>query len=463
MSIHFYKLIIVVTLFVLWGCDGVVPTDESKDAIRIVVVSDTHLMAKELLIHDGTAFQDYLASSKKLVDYSQVLLDQFVLNVMSMSPKPDLVLITGDLSKDGELVSHEYVKKKLDVLKQGGIPTLVVPGNHDWGKRSKAVCYDGETTTKATTCVRFGDNDNSLEKIYADYGFCSCYKNVQNETELLPIGVERESAQSTLTYACEPISGLVVIGIDTGRDAVISDATLDWVCVKSEAAVNAGKKVIAMMHYPLIPHISGSSHVLYPSKEADTGFGYETVRNRLADAGIRCILTGHYHNTDIAKDWNADLTRPIYDVLTGSLIVYPCSYRVLTFTDNMNTLSIATKRIVEAGNSLTGLAFSQEIAKSRLLQPGIQTEIVEGLVSAGLNDDAAAMAAPSITDAYVFHAEGNENENEKAQSLRTKLNGLLNSVPSYLDMMNSMLLDLSNMGDADRENTTNDLTLVLSL
>lgn len=459
MSIHFYKLIIVVALFVLWGCDGVVPTDESKDAIRIVVVSDTHLMAKELLIHDGTAFQDYLASSKKLVDYSQALLDQFVLNISQMSPKPDLVLVTGDLSKDGELVSHEYVKKKLDILKQGGIPTLVVPGNHDWGKRSKAVYYDGETTTTATTCVRFGDHDYSLERIYADYGFCSCYQS----GTMLSVGVDRESTQSTLTYTCEPITGLVIIGIDSGKDGGISETTLDWVCAKAEAARKAGKQVIAMMHYPLIPHISGGSHVFYPSKKDDTGFGYEIIRNRLADAGIKCILTGHYHNTDIAKDWNADLTRSIYDVLTGSLIIYPCSYRVLTLTDNMNTLSITTKTIVDADNSLTGLPFSLEIAKSRLLQTSIQATFVNDLVSAGVNDDAAAIAAPFIADSYVFHAEGNENENPRAQSLRTKLNGLLISVPSYLDMMNSMLLDSSNMGDAERENTTNDLTLDLSL
>lgn len=35
-----------------------------------------------------------------------------------------LVLITGDLTKDGETVSHEYVVKKLDELKAAGIMTL---------------------------------------------------------------------------------------------------------------------------------------------------------------------------------------------------------------------------------------------------------------------------------------------------------------------------------------------------
>lgn len=454
-----FTLFFAVTLLFLGGCDAVVPADDGlEDAVRIVVVSDTHLMAEALLAKDGSAFQDYLASSKKLVDYSQALLDQLVSDVLAMSPKPELVLITGDLSKDGEQVSHEYVKQKLDILKQGGIPTLVVPGNHDCGKRSKAVYYDGETTMAATTCVRFGDRDNSLEKIYADYGFVTCYQNGTASS----VSVERESAESTLTYACEPVAGLVVIGIDSGKDGGISEATLDWVCARAEASRDAGKQVIAMMHYPLIPHIAGGSHVFYPSKKNDTGYGYEMVRNRLADAGIRCVLTGHYHNTDIAKDWNADLTHSIYDVLTGSLIVYPCSYRILTFRDNMHTLSIDTKTITEAGNSLTGIPFSQDIAKSRMLQTSIQAEIAEDLVSAGMKEDAARIAAPFFANAYVFHAEGNENENLKAQSLRTMLDGMLSGVPSYLDIMNSMLSDVSNMGDADRENRTNDLALVLS-
>ena len=38
------------------------------------------------------------------------------------------------------------------------------------------------------------------------------------------------------------------------------------------------------------------------------------VRNRLADAGVQVVpLTGHIHISDnVAKDYNADLTRVLY-------------------------------------------------------------------------------------------------------------------------------------------------------
>lgn len=65
--------------------------------------------------------------------------------------KPDLVLITGDLTKDGEQLSHQYVISKLDELRDLGIKTLVIPGNHDRWASGDAVYYDGDETRKAET------------------------------------------------------------------------------------------------------------------------------------------------------------------------------------------------------------------------------------------------------------------------------------------------------------------------
>ena len=167
---------------------------------KIVVISDPHVMAEELLVNDGSAFQKYLSSRRNMVDYSVAIFEQIIDEIETMSPKPELVLFLGDLSKDGELVSHQYVKSKLDELKYAGIPSLVIPGNHDYGKRSNGVYYDGDSTYPAANCVRFGTGENSLETIYADYGFKTFYKGAAIVSE----PVERESEESTLTYACEP-------------------------------------------------------------------------------------------------------------------------------------------------------------------------------------------------------------------------------------------------------------------
>ena len=288
---------------------------------KMVVLSDPHVMAPELLVSEGTAWTTYLNGQRKLVDYSQRLFDNMIVRI-KRNLRPGLVLISGDLTKDGEQVSHEYVTSKLDELRAIGIKTLVIPGNHDRGSNSDAVYYDGESTTAATVAT-----NEWFATQYANYGY----------------GVSSEREGTTLTYACEPITGLVVVGIDSGTDGNVSETTLNWVVEKATAARTSGKKVIAMMHHPLIPHFTGVDNFVSTAVVAS----YETVRNTLADAGIRVVFTGHFHTSDIAKDWNADKSREIYDVNTGSLISYPCDYREVTMSADFTDMDITTGRIAD--------------------------------------------------------------------------------------------------------------------
>ena len=403
------------------------------DNHKIVVIADPHVMAPELLTNtSNTDWTTYIAGSRKLIDYSKALFDQTV-NDIKMVEKPELVLIVGDLTKDGEKLSHDYVKGKLDELKTAGIPTLVIPGNHDLDT-SDAKVY-GETTTDAAIYTK-----DQLATLYADYGFGSA---------------EREA--TTLTYACEPISGLVVIGIDSGKSGVLSETTLNWVCTKATAARAAGKQVIAMMHHPLIPHITGGDMFVETVSVANSA----NVRNRLADAGIRTIFTGHFHTSDIAKDWNADKTETIYDVTTGSLCSYPCDYRVVTLNPAMTEMSIETNSITSAGAPLGGGDnFTSSIANTRLTT--VMTKIItDKLTAANFNSYLVQMAAPLLVNAYIYHAEGNEDENADAQTLLGTLNMALSNKPAYQTLVNSMLQDKSNYG-TDREDQTNDRMLTVS-
>ena len=54
--------------------------------------------------------------------------------------RPDLCLVTGDLSEDGSVASYEQVRDALAVL---GLPVYVVPGNHDAADAMRRVFADG--------------------------------------------------------------------------------------------------------------------------------------------------------------------------------------------------------------------------------------------------------------------------------------------------------------------------------
>ena len=400
----------------------------------IVVLSDPHVMAPSLLVSEGKAWTNYLAGQRKLVDYSQPLFDMMIAKIKD-DIRPDLVLITGDLTKDGEQLSHEYVIGKLDELRAAGIQTLVIPGNHDRSKNSNAVYYDGDKTTPADVAT-----NDWFATHYADYGY--------------GLGSEREA--TTLTYANEPILGLVVIGIDSGTKGVVSETTLNWVVEQATAARANGKRVIAMMHHPLIPHFVGLENFV----ETAVVGNYETVRNALADAGVNVVFTGHFHTSDIAKDWNADLSEEIYDVNTGSLISYPCDYRLVTLRAGLSELAITTGHIPE----LTSGDDFAETAKARL------NKSMQNKISA--KGRAYALVAPLAADAFIIHAEGNEPDNENTADVLSGLEmaAILGAqligaekAEALKNMAYSMLQDKSQYGVAERENVTNDLTLRIKL
>lgn len=413
----------------------------SNGGQKLVVLSDPHVMAPELLISEGKAWTSYLKGQRKMIDYSARLFDEMVSRIKN-DLHPNLVLITGDLTKDGEQLSHAYVKAKLDELRSEGIQVLVIPGNHDLNNPN-AVSYDGAETT----AVEVATNDWFAAQ-YADYGY----------------GPSSEREASTLTYACEPIEGLVVIGIDSGKKGELSSATLDWVCDKASKASSEGKRVIAMMHHPLIPHVTHAETLVRTYVIKD----FDTIRQALIEAGIKVIFTGHFHTSDIAKDFNDGLTREIYDVNTGSLISYPCDYREVTLSDDLSELRLTTSHITSLPNDDT---FSSDYAKE-CLHSAVK-QMVKEIAKAKVRKEAGSLGVKLMTkkinkvstaaaDAFIIHAEGNEGQVDTSDIMES-FEQIFQMVKGSREMCESMLQDKAPYGIEGRENVTDDLNLSISL
>ena len=410
---------------------------------KIVVLSDIHVMAPSLLVNNGPAWKNLLDADRKLLDFSRPLFDEAVERIKTIQPK--LVLITGDLTKDGETVSHEYVVKKLDELKAAGIMTLVIPGNHDIDRGDAAVAYDGGNTT-----VVASPSLDEFASLYADYGY----------------GAGSVFDGLSKTYCCEPVDGLVIVGINSGKYASISSETLDWVCKQASAATAAGKKIVVMMHHALNLHITNSD--LFASTSVIDRS--DEIRQRLIDAGVRVILTGHFHTSDIAKDFNESLTEPIYDIATGALASYPCDYRELTFSKDLSELKVETGHITSIeGNS----EFTPYVAKERLHASVLRTVKEVGLaklrekygaLGAAAFESTIKSLAKEAANAYIIHAEGDEHKVDTEKLLALFTGDLINKViPGCHDMICSMLKDLSPYGVEGRENQTDDLSLTIDM
>lgn len=95
---------------------------------RIMVIADPHVLPQSVIATEAN-FDDYMAKQRKMVDLSEPIWN--TLMDTAMKYHPDLLLIPGDLTRDGEPEAHALVSNSLAQLAQAGIPSIVVPGNHD--------------------------------------------------------------------------------------------------------------------------------------------------------------------------------------------------------------------------------------------------------------------------------------------------------------------------------------------
>ncbi|MDD4968591.1 MAG: metallophosphoesterase [Paludibacter sp.] len=353
----------------------------NNEGIKIAILSDIHVMDPSLLLKDGPAFQEYLAKDPKLLKFSTEILLVTVYKIIAQ--RPDLVLIPGDLTKDGEKISHETVTRILNLLTLHGIKVLVTVGNHDVNN-PEALRY-----VKDKTFLVPNVQANRIPIIYANIGFKNAISRDPN----------------SLSYVNEPINGLWIITIDANKyyqntttnevGGIIKPETMTWIKNQLAEAQSKGKNVIGMMHHGLILHYAAQNQV-DPGYVVDDS---DNSANELMDAGMKIILTGHYHATDITKrEHNGKF---IFDVETGSTLNYPCTYRMLTITGNKYSFKRQTT------TDLMGKGFDK-YAKTFLSShlDGYFTYVL--MNSYGVSEENATGFAPYFRDAAMAHFAGDE-------------------------------------------------------
>ena len=296
----------------IWTCilSFLLVAPSSVAQVQIAVVSDVHVMSPSLLKEDGKAFTEYISQDRKMLRESASLLNAFTDSILHSSVK--YLLIPGDLTKDGELVSHRYlIDNCLSRLKDAGITILVVPGNHDVNN-PHAVEYQGDNKTRVATISR-----SDFAQIYNDYGYGQA--------------ISRDTASLSYVYQLTPRLRILALDAtesdqnDFNKDICVTPgrlrpATLLFIKEQLANAKKQGITVIGMMHHGLLEHWQYQNKMI-PGYVIDNNL---PIASMMYNEGLRVMLTGHSHAQDITQ------YKGIYDVETGSLVSYPSPYRLIT-------------------------------------------------------------------------------------------------------------------------------------
>lgn len=331
--------------------------------LRIAVMSDLHYLSPDM-IADTEDFEHAFNSDRKLLKESSSVLREMLERVRA--DKPDILLVSGDLTKDGEQECHAALAKQLQQLQQDipGLKIYVINGNHDI--RNYNAKNFNTPDGKAVPATRTHPED--FKRIY-DFVY-------SDPTVIATFTPAAGNEAGSLSYVARPVEGLTIVAMDTCRyskentsngtdehetSGAISADLEKWVIEQTAAAKARGDLVIGLEHHGLVPHFDVEPTIL-PMYLVN---GYERIAQEYADAGMSAVFTGHMHAVDIAA-MTTKAGNTFYDIETGSALTYPCPIRFVdlrrsTVGGETNTyMSVSTKTHIGPINytdPATGVAY----------------------------------------------------------------------------------------------------------
>lgn len=277
--------------------------------LSIVVVTDLHFLDASLF-DLGSAFIKYSsAGDGRNLRYNNEIVDAFVSRMIET--KPDILIVSGDLTNNGEKVSHEKLAEKFKLIEAGGTRVYVIPGNHDimnaWARE-----FNGDKQIKIDS-ITWTD----FPKIYQDFGYDEA--------------LMRDKV--SLSYVATPSEDLWLLMLDTNHyskgdrvwqpysNGSLQMETMDWIKTVAELAKSQGARILTVMHHNLLSH-----NDLFTGYTLDNSYDVKTLFHEL---DLNLVLSGHLHVQDIRVDPFSD--EPLTDIVTQALPMYPFQYGTLRY------------------------------------------------------------------------------------------------------------------------------------
>ena len=241
------------------------------------VISDTHLITDSLHDHGQAFSQMQKTSQGKDLYYQETALSAFVR--MAQKKKPTAIIVTGDVTFNGERVSAEKFADIFKPLEETQL--LVLPGNHDiydgWARefRGKKQYYAGQISPRMWRNI-----------------FKTSYKNA--------VSVDDKS----LAYSVQLNPNYLLILADSNEygkeESTTAPATAGflgreqrrWIKAQLQYASENNLQVIFCMHHNLYAH----------NPAVNKGYvvdDYRELRKLLAQYNVKLVFSGHIHAQNI--------------------------------------------------------------------------------------------------------------------------------------------------------------------
>ena len=287
---------------------------------RVMVVSDLHYLAKELYEGSDLFLRALRSGDGKLTQYGDELLD--ALEKTALREMPDALIVSGDLTFNGEKASHQALAERFERLRQAGVPVWVIPGNHDINTGAAR----GFTNTGWYSAEGVAEAD--FASIYADFMLYD------------PAGVQFSYAvplNDSLWLAMTDVSFYQGWAQTFGLFNAGHREWLEGVLIR---AGETGAEVITVTHHSLIAHTDFM-------RDSYQMMGYETMLSLARQYEVRLNLSGHLHIQHIAREGD------IADAALGAFCLWPHRYAMVTLRDDGSLAYEA--RSLDAGDLPEGL------------------------------------------------------------------------------------------------------------
>ena len=277
----------------------------NKDEINIVVTSDLHFLSKTMVEEGSNLLEENYFGDGRIICYNEELIDAFIYQMIK--EKPDVVIITGDLTFDGSYQNHLELSKKLKELIYCEIRVLVIPGNHDINNpASKKYLNGGLEKAKYLSAKEY-------EEMYYNYGRGNAINKDQNSYSYF-YQISDTLGVLMLDSNCYSENG------DTSKtymNGYIKEETLKW--IDNVLKYYKNLDIIAASHHNLFTH----STMFKSGYQIDN---YDKLKDLLEKYNVKLYLSGHMHIQHFNNDDN------ITEILTSALSITPHQYGVIKYS-----------------------------------------------------------------------------------------------------------------------------------